>query len=275
VLRVFSRDATTGALTFVSRIKSNEGGLQFNTYHGDVRLVFSNDATAAYWRGAIFARNPASGWLGFLGTMTSSGYDSVGSAAAVGPLGEVYNNSSRSVERYVPGYAGCDGGPLPVCRDASDGQVAMAKGGPYIVWSWFAADPVAPGAFGTPDVADHYVLCMWDESGPTPTLILRSMAPAGRYCTSTRPCWSASTTGFLYRDRYRTPEGISSLTLKAGGAGVASVKLIARKGNLPFPALPLGVPVRMQLQTSTGECFGGVYSSPGVNDGRGFSAKPD
>jgi len=276
VLRVFSRDATTGALKLVGRIKSNEGGLFFSSYYNTGRLVFSNDGTAAYLRGAIFARNPTTGSLGFLSTMAGLGYYSLGTAVALGPLGEVYSNSSRSVERYAPGYAGCEGGPLPVCRGSSSGQVILSATANYITWSWFAADEVFVDDFGEPALTDHYSLCMWDESGPTPTLILRTMAPAAQQCTSSaKPCWLETTTGFAYRDRFRTPEGIASLTMKAGAAGVASVKLVARKGNLTVPDLPLGVPVRIQLRSSAGACFESVYSVPGVNNGAAFSARAD
>ena len=275
VLRIYSRDATTGDLDFVGRIKSNEGGLLFSSYYDIGRLVFSSDGTAAYLRGAIFARNPATGALGFLSTLSGLGYYSIGSAVALGPLGEVYANASRSVERYAPGYTGCEGGPLPVCRDASSGQVILSASANYVVWSWFAADAVAIGDFGEPTLTDHYTLCMWDESGPTPTLILRTMAPAAQQCSSTKACWLETTTGFVYRDRFRTPEGIASLTMKAGAAGLASVKLTARKGNLAVPELPLGFPVRVQLQSSTGACFESVYSSAGVNNEAAFSAKSD
>ena len=266
LIRVFARDGVTGQLTPASTVRSTEGGLPYLDYRR--HLVFSADGGVGYLAGGIFARHPGNGSLGFVASYQ-------GGVSALGPLGEVYTASTQSVRRFTQGFSGCDGGPLPVCRAADAGVLQLSSGAPYAVWTWIGAGAVALGDLGDPDETDSYALCMWDESGPTPTLILRSLAPAGQNCSKTRACWTSTATGFTYRDRQRTPEGMSSMLLKAGTANQARVQANARKIHLPFPGLPLPVPVRVQLQTSAGECFEGVYSSPGVNDGRGFSAKPD
>ena len=268
-IRIYARDAGTGALTFASRIKSNEGGLDFNFALG--RMVFTADGGAAYVGGSIFSRNPQNGALGFV----ARGPNDLGYAVALGPLGEVYASSFRSVNRFAGGFAGCDGGPMPVCRAASGGRVSLNPRAPLVSWSWIGAAAVMPSDFGDPTTTDHYTLCMWDESGPTPTLILRSLATAGQQCSSTKACWASTTTGFKYTDRFRTPEGISALKLAAGAADAAKITFSARRENLAFPTLPLATPIRVQLQSSAGACFEATYSSPRVNNGLAFAAVAD
>ncbi len=267
LFQVFSRDGTTGALTLVGATNENEAGLSV----GSGKLHLSADGTAAYLGGAIFARNPTNGLLGFMARPNVF----VTGSYAFGPNGEVYTSSFGSVQRFAPGYAPCEDAPLPVCHAVGGGTLRLGYRAPNIAWSWIAAAAVMPADFGNPDLTDHYALCVYDESGPTPMLILRVMAPAGQQCATARDCWTPSSSGFSYRDRYRTPEGISSLTLKAGAANVARVRVVSGKSHLVFPGLPLPIPIRVQLQSSAGACFEATYSDPSTNSSQGFLARPD
>jgi 6-phosphogluconolactonase (cycloisomerase 2 family) len=268
-IQVYARDAGSGALTQVGAVKSSEAGI--GSSNG--RFAFSPDGEAAYLGGTIFAR-AANGSLGFVGNMYGPFYYT-GYTLAFGAGGEVYAASNAGVERWEPGFAGCDGGPLPSCRPADNGTLRLTSRSPNITWTWIGTGTVLTEDFGNPLSTTHYALCMWDESGPTPALIMRALAPAGQYCATNRGCWTQKTTGFTYRDRARTPEGMNSILLKAGVGTSARVKILAGQSRLVFPGLPLPVPVRVQIQSSDGECFGGSFSSPGVNTSVGYLARPD
>jgi hypothetical protein len=104
---------------------------------------------------------------------------------------------------------------------------------------------------------------------------MRALAPAGQQCTPSKGCWATTATGITYRDRARTPEGTSSIILKAGAGDTARVKVVAGKSHLVAPTFPLPLPIRLQLQSSAGACFEATFSISGFNNNLGFLAKPD
>jgi hypothetical protein len=266
LLEVYARDAS-GGLTLTSEVRENEPGLS-----ADVgQLFFTADGGTGFMGGAIFSRHPVNGSLGFVDR--PSPLPGRNGAYALGPNGEVYTSSSRSVQRWAPGYAGCAASPLPVCHGAGGGTLRVGFRAPSVTLSWLSAGTVVPSEFGSPDLTDHYALCVYDESGPTPALILGAVAPAAQLCTTARGCWTPNANGFVYRDRVRTPEGISALTLKGGTA--ARIRLVAGKGHLDFPGLPFPLPIRLQVQSSAGACFEATYSAPSVNSAQAFLARPD
>jgi len=273
LIRVYSRNAATGALTVAGSVKENEAGLYLPA-SSDQGFDFTPDGGTVYLAGAIFSRNPVDGSLAFVGAQ-SGGPGYVNGATAVGPNGELYTGANDTVQLFTQGFAGCDGGPMPVCRPTSGGVVRLGAAAPTFNWTWKSASTVLPGDFGDPVLTDHYALCMWDESGPTPTLIMRALAPAGQQCTPTKGCWATTATGVGYRDRVRTPEGIGSFIMKAGAGDAARVKVVAGKSHLVAPSFPLPLPIRMQLQSSAGACFEATFSTSGFNNTLGFLAKPD
>jgi hypothetical protein len=50
--------------------------------------------------------------------------------------------------------------------------------------------------------------------------------------------------------------GISQVDLKPGRDGKAAISVQGHGANLPFPALPLTMPVRVELRASNGSCWG-------------------
>jgi hypothetical protein len=173
-----------------------------------------------------------------------------------------------------------------------------------ISWIGLSSIPVgrsdAAGDFAEPDSRQDYTFCLYDESGPTPDLIFRALAPADGDCAG-RPCWrklhyqganSGEYRGFRFRDRERTPDGVGSLFLKTllaplhiQGVGVLQRSQIDLKGSGPtlsnrplgLPALPLPLPLRAQLQAENGACWEAQYSTSGViqNTTTLFDARPD
>ncbi len=143
-------------------------------------------------------------------------------------------------------------------------------------WKWKGA-ATTPTDFGDPAGGDEYKLCLYDESGMTPTLVSQSIIAGGGLCKG-KPCWKPlGTKGFAYSDGQRIVFGIGSIKLKAGVAGKASVLVKGQGGWLVPPSLPLGLPLRVQLIRAGGACWEAVYSSAHAsrNDTGRFQGKSD
>ena len=105
-----------------------------------------------------------------------------------------------------------------------------------VVWKWKGlAGTIAQ--FGDPTTTTDYTLCVYENApNQPPVVILRAVAPAGGMC-GTRPCWTAKTTGFTYKDSELTPDGVASVKLKAGTA-LSDETVLGVKGKgalLPLP----------------------------------------
>jgi hypothetical protein len=121
--------------------------------------------------------------------------------------------------------------------------------------------------FDSPESSTDYALCMYDESGP-PAVVFRAMVPAEGGCRGAfadLPCWRLVSSGYKYRDSYATPEGLLTLNLKPGGPDAAKIIVKTGRKNVTMPTMPLGLPLRVQLQSSTGKCWEATYSSPLYN----------
>jgi cysteine-rich repeat protein len=140
-----------------------------------------------------------------------------------------------------------------------------------LLWKWSNGAQTEVADFGDPRVSEEYALCLYGASG----LLTSAAAPAGGTCTG-KSCWRASgTKGFKYRDQARTPDGIEQLVLKAGAAGKAKALAKARGVALSLPPMPVMLPIRMQLQTSSGACWEAAYTTALRNDSAQFNAKAD
>jgi cysteine-rich repeat protein len=146
-------------------------------------------------------------------------------------------------------------------------------------WTWSKGQATDPTDFGDPTAADDYTLCVYDESGATPSVVLRALAPAGGVCGigEPKPCWKPTKKGYRYVDKALTPDGLLKLDLRAGIDGKAKILAIGRGANLPMPVLPLATPLRVQLLAGNGQCWEAVYSAAGVrrNLPAEFKAKAD
>ena len=152
--------------------------------------------------------------------------------------------------------------------------------GDRLRWGWIGS--IAPSDdFGDPTTTDDYAICIFDESGPNPSLVLRSHIPAGGTCDG-RPCWQQrgavpGRVTVTYKNRNATPEGIAGVTLKRSGDPSDPVARIVVSGNgsllaLPAAVTPLPVPLRVQLGNAAGRCWAATFTTPKLNDGRKFRA---
>lgn len=127
-----------------------------------------------------------------------------------------------------------------------------------LVWKWAKGAATTLADFGDPTRGDGYELCLYDGGG----LVASSTAPAAGLCEG-RACWSARGTGFGYKDRLRTPDGLQQITLKAGVDGRASIQVKGQGAALGMPNLTtLASPLTVQLKTTTGACWAARYTFP-------------
>ena len=98
----------------------------------------------------------------------------------------------------------------------------------------------------------NYAFCMYDATG----LVLAAIVPAGSG-------WQGGPTGFKYKSKTGTPDGVTQIQLRVGGDGRAKVLVQGKGAELAMPTLAaLEQPLRIQLQSSDGPCWEAVYSAP-------------
>jgi hypothetical protein len=141
-------------------------------------------------------------------------------------------------------------------------------------WRW-ERETTPTVEFGRPERSDDYLFCLYDASGPEPALLFHALAPSGAAWTI------AGARSFRYAQHGGSPEGLDSLTLRAGADDDAKITLHGAGDRLSgrplgMPTLPLPLPLIAQLQVPTGHCWENRYSESGVirNDLGRFRAKP-
>jgi hypothetical protein len=143
-----------------------------------------------------------------------------------------------------------------------------------VKWKWAKGSATNLNEFGDPLTTDGWFLCVYNNS----TRISEIELPPGGTCAG-KPCWKAKSTGFAYKDKERTPDGVVSATLKAGADQKALIKVTAKGVNVPEPDLtnPLTGPVAVQFHRADGAiCFEANYSAPfKKNEDGKFSDKAD
>jgi hypothetical protein len=179
---------------------------------------------------------------------------------------------------------GCRLGPRPACHDTAFPGTSVLKvkntsnpGADQLVWKWSKGDATTAADLGSPTTMGNYHLCLYDESGATPSLLARADIPAGGTCSG-KPCWRRNGDTVKYRNAARTPDGISKLQVKAGASGHAKLTLKGKGALLPpLPELPLDLPARVQLQAEGGGCFEAVFGNAGTvrNDDATFIGHDD
>jgi hypothetical protein len=143
-----------------------------------------------------------------------------------------------------------------------------------LTWKWLRGPATEKTDFGNPVTLDDYALCIYDANG----LLASLSAPAGGTCAS-KDCWTDRPTGFSYKDKDLTPDGLAQILLKQGVDGKAQIIVKGKGADLPMPDLStLASPVTVQLRrTDGGGCWGAVYSFPPAskNDATTFKDKAD
>lgn len=162
----------------------------------------------------------------------------------------------------------CPATPPPSCKTPvpQRGSLALAVNPTSAAksnakWSWNGEETLI-AEFGAPTATTNYRVCFYDGSGD---VFLDAAVAAGSLCSG-KPCWRELKSGISYRDRYGTSGGLTSLALKAGVDGRASVKLKAKGALLTVPSLPLTTspnPVAaLVVNEETGTCWSASFSTP-------------
>jgi hypothetical protein len=136
-------------------------------------------------------------------------------------------------------------------------------------WKWVRGEAASLAELGDP-IAEHaYAFCLYDASG----LVMEQGVGPGGTC-GTKPCWtSLGPDGFRYVDKQGVRGPVRKLVLKAGDDGEAKVVAKMKGEGLAMPALPLVVPLRAQIQATTGECWDVEYTGPGITQNTGTDVK--
>jgi hypothetical protein len=120
-----------------------------------------------------------------------------------------------------------------------------------LAWTWRSGQATTKSDFGDPvNGAPSYALCTYGDD-PNVPLAIRTI-PDNATCPSGNSCWSSTKKGWRYRSRTATPDGISSVVLRPGPAGRASIVVHGRGDALRLPGLPLAAPVTMVLVKGDG-----------------------
>jgi cysteine-rich repeat protein len=138
-------------------------------------------------------------------------------------------------------------------------------------WKWTKGAATAFAELGTPAARADYLLCIYDQRG----LVLSALAPADQICAG-KPCVTARPTGIKYKDKDATPDGVTGIDIKVGGAGQAKISVKGKGALLQMPSLPMSEPVTIQLRNGAGTCWEAIYSAPPLkNDSAQYQDKSD
>jgi hypothetical protein len=153
--------------------------------------------------------------------------------------------------------------------------VIRPPGGPErLAWTWKSSAAVAKADFGNPSVSTSLALCLYEDTGGPPALRMNARIPADGACVNNL-CWRDLPSGYRYRDRRLTPDGIRNLILKAGDVGRGRIRARGKGANLDLPPF-LTPPLLVQLQrTDTSQCWEATFSIATRNDGPRFVARSD
>jgi hypothetical protein len=154
-----------------------------------------------------------------------------------------------------------------------DGTGARDK----LTWKWSRGEQTTPADLGDPTTTSDYVVCMYDESSGSPKLVFERDLPAGAQCKG-KPCWSAKSGGFRYKDAKLEQGGISKLQIVAGEDGKSKLKLAGKRPRLGPPHLPFeqSPSVRVQLHNlETAACWEATFSTVQDNSSTRFKARSD
>jgi hypothetical protein len=180
--------------------------------------------------------------------------------------------TSTPTRTPIPPALLCGATPLPVCHAPSAPGVGFLRlkisgdgVGNRLTWKWTRGDSTLAAELGNPATGTtDYELCVYEEIGGTPLLVMSALAPAGGVCAGSKECWSASAKGYRYRDRNLSPDGLLKLVVKAGAFGQSRAIVIGRGPALRVPGMPLSQDpnVVVQLLNSDGACWGASYGTP-------------
>ena len=176
----------------------------------------------------------------------------------------------------TPPPAGCDAVPRGGCHELVRPHQASfvvhdrPSGPDEIAWRWLGGTPTFPFELGNPLFGTTYALCAYGDGG----LAYQSVAGPG-VCRRSSSCWRETRQGgFVYANHFGNADGLTRVELTPGLQGASRVVVKGRNTRLTLPALPLPVPLVVQVQADNGTCWEAVYEEADVdrNDATRFHA---
>jgi hypothetical protein len=169
----------------------------------------------------------------------------------------------------------CPPTPSVTCRTAPSGKSSFSlkeDGDPAknkLQWKLGSGQATPKADYGDPtDVAgEDYALCIYRNG----SLLKDNDLPSGGICSG-KTCWREKTTGFFYKDKGLTPDGVDSAKLMEGlvdGKTKIQVKGKGVNADIPDPDTLDGT-LDIQLHQSSGlVCWGATFSHPYDKQGGG------
>ena len=152
-----------------------------------------------------------------------------------------------------------------------------------VTWRFRKGDATGLMDFGGPVLLDPTIdVCVYDASGAAQPLLTVEI-PSGQRCGQNH-CWKLRPNRTLdYSKRDALPWGAKRAIFSAGTQGKSSIYLLARGNDqavgpqgLPVPALPLTLPVTVQMLVDDGantECWQVIHTTAATNQADHFAAK--
>lgn len=178
----------------------------------------------------------------------------------------------------------CPAAPRSDCASASTprGSRLTIKNGPggkdRLIWTWAGLGTVAAD-LGDPTAGGGYVLCLYDKVGADQRQVLEMDALGAATCNAAgSACWSATATGFRYKDSTNRNGATKAFTATAGAGESGKFRATGTGPTLSLPSLPLSLAPQVQAQvinTATDACWSATYSAAVRNDASQFKARSD
>lgn len=155
--------------------------------------------------------------------------------------------------------------PQPACSMTTAASFALSdvNGNEKLTWAW-KNGTVDAGLFGTPHLegGTEYALCVYSGSA----LAFSATVPAGLTCGGGQSCWDLRSDRASYSRADATPDGISSISIRAGRPGKDKVQWKGKYSALavPDPMTPgflfdPALPLTVQAINSAGACHGATF----------------
>lgn len=116
-------------------------------------------------------------------------------------------------------------------------------------------------------------VCLYDVSAASQPLLAGSVVGGGT-CNG-KPCWKSLATGYRYKDKGGSADGVTDVKLRVSGTGEIALVVKEKGAGLAMPALGLVPPVRLQLVLGDAggtTCWESSFPSAIKNDAALFKA---
>jgi len=122
-----------------------------------------------------------------------------------------------------------------------------------LIWKWIKGASTSQSDFADPTATAIYAMCVYENGVLTTTLAVPPSASLWK---------SISTKGFKYKDTAGSSFGIQKILLHGSTSSTSKVLVKGKGSLLPNPAVPLTLPVEVQvINSDTGVCFDATYTT--------------